>query len=67
MESASERFVKLVWTECDRNGNEEPHVARGALVNEVGDHFVLRVNGGRLLYISKKATLKMIDEGGVRQ
>jgi len=67
MESAASRQVKIVWSECDCNGKEEPHVARGLLVSEVGDHFVLKVEGDRLLYVAKRLTVKMIDDGGVRQ
>ena len=54
------RYVKVVWTEPG-DGRNEPHVAHGILVSETGDHFTLGIGGGRLLYVSKKATVKMVD------
>jgi hypothetical protein len=66
MESA-ERLVKIVWMESDCNGRQEPHAAHGVLVDEAGEHFILRVDGTRLLYVLKRLTTKMIDEGGPRQ
>ena len=65
-ENQPKRAVKIVWSEPKENGDQEPHVAHGILLSEEGEHFTLSVQGGRMLYISKKATVKMVDEG-VRQ
>jgi len=62
----TERHVKVVWAENDGNGNEETHVARGVLLSEEGEHFKIGVEDGKVLYIAKKITLKVVEEG-VRQ
>jgi hypothetical protein len=62
----TERAVKVVWIERV-NGTDETHVAHGLLTSEDLDGFTIRLPDDRLLYLAKRAVLKMIDEGGPRQ